>query len=187
MQMNRREFLAASVAGAAMMQPGMAAFAAPAGSIEVAIDAGKIGEPVTPLIFGGYMEPATTRVWAEMLNDRKFAHAITNAAPPKVNSFFRRFMGQPWKPVGPEGSVKMDTARPFVGAQSPRIQLDGSAPRGIQQSGLRMAGGRLMKAGSISKAVPAQKLKFAWCGEPRREMRRLFLSRRFPMSTRNFR
>ena len=38
---------------------------------------GQAGEPVTPLIFGGYMEPATTRVWAEMLTDRKFANPVT--------------------------------------------------------------------------------------------------------------
>lgn len=142
MSMNRREFLAASVAGAAMLQQGVTAFGAPADSIEVAIDASKTSAPVTPLIFGGYMEPATTRVWAEMLNDRKFAHPITNAAPPPVNSFFRRFVGQPWKPVGPEESVKMDTVQPFVGAHSPRIELAGSDPRGIQQSGLRVGRGR---------------------------------------------
>ena len=28
------------------------------------------------MIFGGYMEPATTRVWSEMLADRKFANPI---------------------------------------------------------------------------------------------------------------
>ncbi len=166
--MNRREFLAASVAGAAMMQPGMAAFAAPAGNIEAMIDAGKIGEPVTPLIFGGYMEPATTRVWAEMLNDRKFAHAITNAPLPKMNSFFRRFMGQPWKPVGPEGSVEMDTVQPFVGAHSPRIQLDGSSPRGIQQGGLGMAGGKGYEGRIYLKGNPDAKVvvRLSWGSGP---------------------
>ncbi len=157
--MNRREFLAASVAGTAMMQPGMAAFAAPAGNIEATIDASKIGEPVTPLIFGGYMEPATTRVWAEMLNDRKFAHVITNAPPPKVNPFFRRFMGQPWKPVGPEGSVEMDTVQPFVGAHSPRIQLAGSSPRGIQQGGLGVAGGKSYEGRIYLKGNPDAKVE----------------------------
>ena len=140
--MNRREFLAASAAGAAIMQQEMTAFADPAAKIEVAINAAKIGEPITPLIFGGYQEPATTRVWAEMLTDRKFANAITSAVPAPRNSFFRRFAGEPFKPVGPEGSVVMDTVRPFVGVHSPRIQLAGSEPRGIQQSKLRMAGGK---------------------------------------------
>ena len=35
MPMNRREFLAASVAGAAVLQQGMTAFAAPTGNIQV--------------------------------------------------------------------------------------------------------------------------------------------------------
>ena len=79
MPMNRREFLAASAAGAAMLKQGMTAFAAPTGNIQVTIDASKIGEPVNPMIFGGYMEPATTQVWAEMLTDRKFANPVTDA------------------------------------------------------------------------------------------------------------
>ncbi len=141
MAMNRREFLAASAAGAALLNQGVKAFAAPAGKIQVAVDASKVGEPVTPLIFGGYMEPATTRVWAEMLSDRKFYHPISNAAPPPTQSFFLRFQHL-WKPVGPDGTVEMDKVRPFVGAHSPRIALAGSAPRGIQQSGLHMGAGR---------------------------------------------
>ena len=142
MPMNRREFLAASVVSAAMLQQGVSAFATPAGNLQVAIDAAKSGEPITPLIFGGYMEPATTRVWAEMLADRKFANPITNAAPAPANSFFRRFAGEPFKPVGPDGTVEMDSVRPFVGKHSPRVKVDGSAPRGMQQSKLRVGRGK---------------------------------------------
>jgi hypothetical protein len=100
--MNGRELLTTSAAGAAILRHGGKAFAAPAGNIQVAIDAAKVGGPITPLIFGGYMEPATTRVWAEMLTDRKFANPITSApaqAPP-INSPMRRFFGEPFKPVG---------------------------------------------------------------------------------------
>ena len=159
MPMNRREFLVASMASTAILNQGIAAFGAPAGKIEAAIDATKSGEPITPLIFGGYMEPATTRVWAEMLTDRKFANAITNAPAALVSLFFRRFAGEPWRPVGPEGSVEMDTVQPFVGAHSPRVQLNGSEPRGIQQGGLRMAGGKsyegrvYLKGDSSAKVV----------------------------------
>lgn len=141
MAMNRREFLAASAASAALLNQGVKVFAAPASNIEVAVDASKVGAPITPLIFGGYMEPATTRVWAEMLSDRKFYHPISNAAPPPSQSFFLRFQ-HPWKPVGPDGTVEMDKTRPFVGAHSPRITLAGSEPRGIQQNGMRLGSGR---------------------------------------------
>ena len=67
MTINRRDFMAASVAGAALLNEGVKAFAAPAGNIQVGIDTTKAGAPVSPFIFGGYLEPATTRVWAEML------------------------------------------------------------------------------------------------------------------------
>jgi alpha-N-arabinofuranosidase len=156
--MNRREFVAASVAGAALLQEGLKAFAAPAANIHIEIDASSIGAPITPLIFGGYMEPATTRAWAEMLTDRKFANPITSAAPPPTNSFFRRFMGEPWRPVGPDGTVEMDTVKPFVGAHSPRIRLDRSAARGIHQGGLRVAHGRTYEGRIYLKGDPGVKV-----------------------------
>ena len=140
--MNRREFVAASVAGAAMMQRGMLALAAPAGDLQVTVDATKVGEPVTPLIFGGYMEPATTRVWAEMLTDRKFARSVTDAAPPLSSSFMGRSPMHFWKPVGPASTVEMDKVKPFVGDYSPRITLDATEVHGIQQEGLRLASGK---------------------------------------------
>jgi len=141
MAMNRREFLAASAASAALLNESMRAFAAPAGNIQVAVDATKIGAPVASPVFGAYMEPATTRVWAEMLSDRKFYHPIRNTAPPPTQSFFLRFQ-HPWKPVGPDGTVEMDRTNPFVGTHSPHIRLASSEPRGIQQSGMGMGGGR---------------------------------------------
>ena len=36
----------------------------------------------------------------------------------------------------------MDTVRPFVGKDSPRVKLDGSEPHGVQQSKLRLAHGK---------------------------------------------
>ncbi len=160
MGMNRREFMAASAASAALLNQGVRAFAAPAANIQVTVDASKTGAPITPLIFGGYMEPATTRVWAEMLTDRKFAHAITAAKPAaaRPNAFFR-FFGQPWRPMGPEGTVEMDTERPFVGAHSPRVTLAGSEPRGIQQGGLRMGGGRAYEGRVYLAGDPGAKVE----------------------------
>jgi alpha-L-arabinofuranosidase len=140
--LNRREFIAASVAGTAMFQQRMNMLPGATPEVECVIDASKIAEPITPLIFGGYMEPATTRVWAEMLTDRKFANPISNAAPQPTNPFLRRFLGEPFKPVGPIEAIEMDSMRAFVGKHSPRIKLDGSEPRGIQQARLRVGRGR---------------------------------------------
>jgi alpha-N-arabinofuranosidase len=161
--MNRREFLAASMAGAAVLQQGMKGYGAPAGDLQVEIDATKVGEPVNPMIFGGYMEPATTRVWAEMLGDRKFVRPITAGQQP-TNPFSRMFGGEPWTLVGPEGTVVMDTVKPWVGKHSPRIKVDGSKPRGIQQGGLRLKSGKTFAGRVILKGDPTAKVvvRFAW-------------------------
>src|SRR5579872_7205307 len=163
--MNRREFLTASVAGAAILQQGLPAFAASTGSIQATIDASKRGEPINPLIFGGYMEPATTQVWAEVLTDRKFCNPVTSAeTPAPANPFFRRFFGEPFKPVGPEGTVEMDRSRPFVGRHSPRVKLDRSEPHGIRQSRLRVGRnkayeGRVILAGDAGTKIT---VRLAW-------------------------
>jgi alpha-L-arabinofuranosidase len=165
MPMNRREFIAASVAGAAVLQREMKAFASPAGNIQVTVDATKVGAQISPMIFGGYMEPATTQVWAEILTDRKFANAITSAAtPPPANPFFRRFFGEPFKPVGPEGTVEMDTSRPFVGKHTPRVKLDSSQPHGIRQSKLRVGGGKAYEGRVILAGDPGANItvRLAW-------------------------
>src|ERR1700691_6739109 len=99
MTMNRREFVVGSVAGAAMMQHGMTALAAPTAGLQVTVDATKMGEPVNPLLFGGYMEPATTRVWAEMLTDRKFSRSVTDTTPPPSGFNTGRNAMQSWRPV----------------------------------------------------------------------------------------
>ena len=48
------------------------AAASEAQPLAATIDATRTGQPITKLMFGGFMEPATTQVWAEMLSDRKF-------------------------------------------------------------------------------------------------------------------
>jgi alpha-N-arabinofuranosidase len=162
--MNRREFIAASAAGAMLFEQEMKALAATTGDIQVTIDATKSGAPINPMIFGGYMEPATTQVWAEILTDRKFANAITRAsAPMPTNSFFRRF-GEPFKPVGPEGTVEMDTTGPFVGKHSPQIKLDPSELHGIRQTKLRVGGGKEYEGRVILAGDPGTKVtvRLAW-------------------------
>jgi hypothetical protein len=57
---NRREFLAASMADTALLQQRVTLAAPAQGPLQASIDASMRGEPISPLIFGGYMEPATT-------------------------------------------------------------------------------------------------------------------------------
>src|SRR6185437_1892940 len=84
------------------------------------------------------------------------------AAP--VNPFLRRFFGEPWRPIAAEETVEMDTERPFVGAQSPRVRLDGSEARGLQQGGLRVRGGTSYEGRIYLKADPGVTVdvRFVW-------------------------
>ena len=80
------------------------AVASAAQPVSVAIDATRTGHPITKLMFGGFMEPATTRVWAEMLSDRKFLNAINSKPAPRGDWRFwpkgsADAAGCPWAPT----------------------------------------------------------------------------------------
>ena len=64
------------------------------------------GPPVSRLVFGGFMEPATTGVWAEMLADRKFFAEITSKPP------------TPSRPAGSAGEDRSDDGCPSVPTSS---------------------------------------------------------------------
>lgn len=69
--------------------------------------------------------------WAEMVQDRKFALAVSDE--PK---------GSPWKPIGIPGMVSMDKEFPYVGKQALAVQIPGSgAETGVSQAGLKVTKG----------------------------------------------
>lgn len=133
--------------------------AASAQTVAVSIDAAKVGPPITRWVFGGFMEPATTFVWAEMLADRKFFAEISSK-PPAVptGGFGRRGPQRRWVPIGPEASVTMDKTEPYVGEWSPHVRLDGQTPRGISQNGLTLRGGRAYSGRVVLAGSPGAKV-----------------------------
>lgn len=70
--------------------------------------------------------------WPEMLDDRKFYFAIKpeeSQAPATLQGGpFRNMRLRKWLPIGPVAAIVMDNDHPFVGEQSPRIELDASTP-----------------------------------------------------------
>jgi alpha-L-arabinofuranosidase len=112
--------------------------------VAATIDAARTGPPITPLVFGGFMEPATTRVWAEMLSDRKFFNRVTSQPNPAAvtGGFGRRGPQRRWLPVGPDEFVVMDKTNAYVGEWSPSVRLEAASPHGISQSGLVLRAGR---------------------------------------------
>ncbi len=145
----------------------------PAGqSVTATIDAAKTGPPVSPYVYGQFLEHAGgliySSLWCEMLDDRKFYYDVTNRVAEDVNAGRRRgFSGFPgrrnvgpgrWNPVGPMNSVLMDTENPFVGDHTPLITLAGDEPRGIRQTGINFTQGaeyhgRIQLAGDFNAKV----------------------------------
>jgi len=117
--------------------------AAAAQPVTATIDATRTGQPITRLMFGGFMEPATTQVWAEMLSDRKFLNEIdSKPAPAPTGGFGRRGPQRRWMPIGADAFVVMDRKNAYVGEWSPLIKLEGATPHGISQTGLVLRAGR---------------------------------------------
>jgi alpha-L-arabinofuranosidase len=124
--------IAAILTGALSAQP-----------VPVSIDATRSGKPITRLMFGGFMEPATTQVWAEMLSDRKFFNEISSKpAPAPAGGFGRRGPQRRWLPMGADVFVVMDRQNPYVGQWSPAIRLEVATQHGISQSGIALRAGR---------------------------------------------
>jgi len=132
--------------------------AAAAQPVAAGIDAARTGQPITKLIFGGFMEPATTGVWAEMLSDRKFYYEITSNPPAAPTGGFGRRVLRRWMPVGGDGVVSMDSKGPFVGEWTPLIRLDGATPHGISQSGITLVAGRAYTGRIVLAGTPGAKV-----------------------------
>ena len=133
-------------AAAAAQPPG-----SPAQRIAVTVDAAKTAPPISPYLYGAFIEHIADKInrslWAEMLDDRKFFHDINSKPVPESPGRGGQGPGRGrranlWRPIGPDASVTMDRERPYTGNQSPLIQLDGAAPRGIAQVGIVLRNGR---------------------------------------------
>ena len=137
--------------------------AAASGGLSAVVEAGKRGHPISDYIYGGFIEHIANLInyslWSEVLDDRKFYHAVDSKPLPQPQGFVRRMMPQPnkWVPVGPDAGVTMDGSAPYVGRHSPVVHLAGASPRGIAQSGLSL--GRKRYTGrAVVAADPAAEL-----------------------------
>ena len=143
--------------------------ATPAQELKVNIDTQPTARPVSPYEYGMFIEHIGQLIyrslWSEMLDDRKFYFPIKPEEPPAVRA-------GPGRPLprhataqvasGRSGrSVVMDKDEPFVGEQSPRIQLDASTPHGIRQSGFALVKGKKYTGHIWLRATPGAKVKVA--------------------------
>ncbi len=137
------------------------------GQLTINIDTQKISEPVSKYEHGMFIEHIRTLIyrslWSGMLDDRKFYFPITSKEPEapaaEQSGPFRRLALRKWRPIGPDDVVVMDKDHPFVGEQSPRIQLNPSTAHGIRQSGLALLKGKKYVGRIYLRGTPGTKVK----------------------------
>jgi alpha-L-arabinofuranosidase len=164
---------AATLLLAGALEPGEAQENAPSSprEIKVQIDARQAARPVSPYEYGMFIEHIGALIyrslWSEMLDDRKFYFPIKPeepAAPAPAQGPFRNMQLRKWLPIGPPEAIVMDKDRPFVGEQSPRVELDASTPRGIRQAGFSLVKGKKYVGHIWLRGAPGVKvqLSLAW-------------------------
>ena len=139
----------------------------PSGGIVANIDMQQTSPPVSKYVFGMFIEHIGKTMygplWAEMLDDRKFYFPITSAEPPTQGrrGGFPGMQMRRWQPVGGDEAVVMDKEKPFVGEQSPRIELDASTAHGIAQSGLALVKDKRYTGRIWLRGTPGTRVKVA--------------------------
>ena len=151
----------------------------PGQAVVATIDATKTGPPISPYLYGQFLEHADSLIysslWCEMLDDRKYYYAVQpkpaedpsagQRGPSGFGPGRRRNVGPGrWNPIGPADSVVMDTNKPFVGDHTPLISLAGSEMRGIRQTDVNFTegvtyNGRIQLAGDPGAKVS---INIAW-------------------------
>lgn len=160
---------ALSLAGPTGIGAGQQNTPTPPRNLTVTIDTRQTAAPVSPYEYGMFIEHIGQLIyrslWSEMLDDRKFYFPIRPAEPgtatPAQGGPFRNMQMRKWLPIGPAEAVLMDKDDPFVGEQSPRIELDASTPHGIRQSGFALVKGKKYTGYIWLRATPGAKVKVA--------------------------
>jgi alpha-N-arabinofuranosidase len=117
----------------------------PASASELKLDLANRGEPISPYIYGQFIEHLGRciygGIWAEMLEDRKFYFPVTAAYSPYrslTNTPFPVVGASPWQIIGDTSAVSMVKQDAFVGEYSPRV----NAGAGLRQLDLGFVTGK---------------------------------------------
>ena len=129
-------------------------------TITATVDATARGTPISPLIYGMFIEHGGSLLEqgfrAELLDDRKFYYPIGEKAPGGRGPFRRA--GRGWQAMGAPSAVRMDTAHAYASDHVPLVTLGGTGPQGIAQDGIALKGGvgvtgRIVVAGDPAARV----------------------------------
>lgn len=141
-----------------------------ANAVEARVDAAKVRAPISPYVYGQFVEHAGSLVygslWSEALDDRKFYFPVIPkpAAPKDADASARPWRRRSlsagrWNPIGPAASVVMDRTHALAGEQAPVITLAGKESRGIRQEGVKVEGGLVYRGRLQLSGDPSAKVR----------------------------
>ncbi|MBK1878346.1 alpha-L-arabinofuranosidase C-terminal domain-containing protein [Pelagicoccus mobilis] len=117
----------------------------PAKKISATLDLEKTGEPISPYIYGQFIEHLGRciygGIWAEMLEDRKFYFPVTEDYDPYKklqDTAFPVVGASPWEITDNAAGLAMTTDNSFVGQYTPSL----AAGTGIRQRDLAVVSGK---------------------------------------------
>lgn len=125
------------------------------------VDLSKEQAPIAPFVYGQFIEHLGRciygGIWAEMLEDRKFANLVGSPQ-------------SPWRRLGGEVGVSIttDVERPYVGSWSVKISVTERAPDdayGIAQGGLGVVEGKEYVGRVVLAGRGTLEATLAWGGE----------------------
>ena len=138
---------------------------------EVLIDAARTREPISPYIYGQFIEHLGRCIyggmWAEMLEDRKFYYPVTGEAPawtmftPGKRSWegeghpYELLTSSPWMILGDKKAVRMVRDNAYVGEHTPRIDVAPDKPAGIAHERLGLVDGKDYEGRIVLAGDPA--------------------------------
>ncbi len=144
---------------------------AAAAAAEVLIDAARTREPISPYVYGQFIEHLGRCIygglWAEMLEDRKFFYPVTGEAPawtmfvPGKRSWegeghaYELLTSSPWMILGEKKAVRMVRENAYVGEHSPRIETSPEKPAGIAHERLGLLDGKDYEGRIVLAGDPA--------------------------------
>jgi alpha-N-arabinofuranosidase len=113
----------------------------PPPAVTVSLDAAATGEPISPYIYGMFIEHQGRciygGIWAEMIEDRKFYYPVNTYFP-----YGEQKNKSPWRALPFDTEVRMTPDHAYVGEHSPLVILDGQKSRGIMQDRLALRRGK---------------------------------------------
>jgi len=143
--------------------------------IKVAVDVESRAEPISPKMYGMFMEQLGNAdvgdlvddgLWAELLDDRKFFYPVDindQQLPPN-----KRDTTNQWKPVNDPKKVVMDPVKPYVGVHSPKIVTTPKTLEGISQSGFPVIANKKYVGRIVLKGTPkvTVTISLSWGNDP---------------------